>query len=154
MKSALRKLYQRLARHIPCKMIDSASCGQHRGFTRREGQTYQARSRHCERRSAVRRDPDNAALAAERSGHVQIALAIKRHTLRAPQAAVVSRDRAMRIDLVHRIKARSSRSCHEQITCGTDREMISRNTWFDSCEHKNLPVAGDFENCAATVTDV
>src|SRR5579863_2439344 len=83
-----------------------------------------------------------------------MAFRVEGHALWTSQATEKSRHVALRSDLVDAIEARGGRPGHEQVSMGTESQMVSRDTGFESCENKNLTVGTDLENCAAAVADI
>ncbi len=93
-------------------------------------------------------------LSGQRSRHIEISVNVKSQSLRAPQATEESRNFAVRIDLINRIKAGSGGTRDEKISVRTNRQMVSGNAGLKGRENKNLAVARDFENGSAAVADV
>src|SRR5580700_4194296 len=83
-----------------------------------------------------------------------MAFHVEGNALRSSQATEKSRHVALRSDLVDAIKARGSRPGHEQVSMGTESQMVSGNAGLESCENKDLTVGTNLEDCAAAVADI
>src|SRR5712691_9566696 len=127
---------------------------QHCGTTWRETQSHQIVSGDLERGLSVGLDSDDAALAREGGGYVEISVVVERETLRASQAAEKVGDGAVRVDAVDRIEARRGRPGHEEIPTGIERKVISRDARFERGENEGLPIARNLEDGSAAVADV
>src|ERR1039457_1225279 len=123
-------------------------------LARSEGQSDQALAGDFEVGLALGSDLHDAALSAERSGDIDIALDIQRQPLRTPETAVEHGHGSVGADLINAVEAGSAGPSDEHIAVETEGDVIGGNARLQGREDKNLAVASDLENGSAAVADV
>src|SRR5574340_651905 len=136
---------QGIALDVPGEVVDGAAGGQYGGAAGGEGQAHQALSGDVEGGLVVRGDFDDAALAGERGGYVEVTLDVESQPLGAAQTAVVHAHAAVGVDLVHAVEAGSGGSGDEQAAVGAEGEVIGRDAGLQGGIDEDLAVAADLE---------
>src|SRR5690242_13716240 len=151
----LRFLRQQwLTLNIPGKMVDGVAGGQDSGAAGSKGEPDQALTGDFEGGLRIRCQLDDAALAAQGGGGVEIAVHVEGQALRTSQATIEDSHCAVRVNPIDGIKARGSRSGHEQFTRSAESHVVGGDAGLQGGKNKNLPVAANFENGAAAVAHV
>src|ERR1700734_3329361 len=102
--------------NVPGEMMHCVSGGQNHAASRGESQPHETMPRNFQTGGSLRGDLNNAALARERGGDVQVAVCVESQALRASQTAEKFVNRSLRIDSVHAVKARRGWPGNEQIS--------------------------------------
>src|SRR5579862_1301833 len=145
---------ERQAGDVPVEGEEGAVGGDHGAMAGQQCEADDIRAAQHDLRLALRRDPHNAALAAERRRNIEIAEPVERESLRAPQPAEKHFDFSRRVDSVDAIEARSGGPGDEQLSRRTERQMVRGDGRLERRENENLSVGPDLENRAAAVAHV
>ena len=104
------------------------------------------------RRSGV--DADDAFAAGDGRGHVEPALLVERHALRAAEAAIEDLHFAFVRDAVDGIEAGGGGAGDVEVAIGAERQMVGGDRRLQRGENEDLAVGADLEDRAAAVADV
>src|ERR1051326_6962117 len=146
--------HQRFAFDVPEEAVHAGGSGEDDGVAGGEGEADEIVSGDSQRRGRVAGEADDAALALERGGAVEVPFGVEGEALGTSESAVESGDGSVQVNAVDGVEAGSRGAGDEEVAVGSERQVIGGDTRLESGEDKNLAVAGNLEDGAAAIADV
>src|SRR5271167_110939 len=145
---------QRQAADVPVKCKERASGSENRAARRLQGHANKAGAAEDKVRVRLRRDANDAATPAIRSGDVEITIAVKGQPLWTSETAKKRTNFTALRDAVDAVIAGCRRPGDIQVAARMKREMIRGERRFDGCKDKNFAAWTNFEDCSAAISHV
>src|ERR1035437_1222214 len=128
--------------------------GHHHGVRWGEGEADDARAGEKQVGAPGGIDAHDTLASRDGGGHIEPALLVERHALRATEAAIEGFHLALVRDAEHRVEAGGGGSGDVEIVVGTKGQVIGRDGRFQCGEDKDLAAGTDLEDGAAAIAHV